>query len=335
MIYYLGNSLRKHNDSDHLVIYGKLDPRDGFFWCMLIGGIFGIFMNAFIYFVLLAAKNLTNHLRVLKSLAFTDMLQNIAIVAQVSYPASAGLPNGTFGEILCRFYLSSFIVLTLTTASSWLVVFLTMELFGASKADLKPWWYTFFYGTKVRIRCLFVFSWFLGLVIMFDSPFNFRMNDDKCVLGTDRLEYLKYIALGLQFSLVMVVPLLIVLGCYLHLFWETTMAKRHHEGRRDFDPHSEFLYQCAKTFMRSLCIRLTLIVISYTLAWVPNQIFWYVYVVGNTILEDHILNYSFNQVVQLTPLINCALNPFLYGWTWFEFRGIVIPKLRKLFRCHH
>ena len=327
------------DDDDALVIYGKYDPHDGFFWCMLAGGAFGIIMNAFIYFVLFSTSNLTNHLRVLKNLAFTDMLQNLGMIAQICYPAKAGIPDGIGGQIICRIYLSNFLVLTLTCASSWLVVFLTMELLGASKGDLKPKWYTFLFGTKCRIRCLLVFSWVLGLVILNDSPFNFyirkRDGEVQCVLGCTDFKFLKYIGLVLQISLVMIIPLIIVFVCYFKLFRETAMAKRHHEGRRDFDPQSEFLYQCAKSFMRSLCIRLTLIVTFYILAWVPNQIFWYVYVIGNANikLEEKLMQHWFDQLVQLTPLVNCALNPFLYAWTWFEFRGIVVPKLKRICPC--
>ena len=85
--------------------------------------------------------------------------------------------------------------------------------------------------------------------------------------------------------------------------------------------------------MRSLCIRLTLIVLFYLLSWVSNQVFWFAYIVENKKLKEYVMNRWYDETVHVIFLINFSLNPFLYGWTWFEFRAIVIPKLRKVFRC--
>ena len=316
-----------------IVVYGKADPNDYLFWCLVSAAVFGVAMNAFIYINLSITQNLNYHLKLLKSLTFTDSIQNLLFIAQISYPNTKGLPEGIVGDLLCRVYLSSFLVLTLTAASSWLVVLLSLELYGSSIDFHKPKWYKLMFKTPNRIRFLAVFCWVAGIFIMVDSPFNFYTDGDKCILGEKSDHFSKYIGATMQLLLLIVFPLILIFSSYFKLISRTKEAMIFHRNWRQLAPGSEFNYLQAKKMIWTLYKRLAIIVVFHILAWGPNQLFWWVYVSGVVNLDRRLLGYRYDQLIQLSPIINCALNPIFYGWTWFEFRDIIVPRLRKIFPC--
>ena len=247
--------------------------------------------------------------------------------------AQLRFPEGIVGDLLCRVYLSSFLVLTLTAASSWLVVLLSLELYGSSIDFSKPKWYKLMFKTPNRIRLLSLLCWVAGILSVMETIFYFKAENNFCVLPVKKVKFWKYIIAFVQFVFLIVVPLSLVCLSYFKLINRTKEAMIFHRNWRQLAPGSEFNYHQARKMIWTLFKRLAIIVVFHLLAWVPNQLFWWLFISGVVHPDSRLLGNRYDQLIQLSPLMNCALNPILYGWTWFEFRDIMKPRLLKVFPC--
>ena len=128
----------------------------------------GIVNNTFVLFILYKFQR-TSHLVFLKSLAVTDLCLNISFffLPILSF-SNFTIPENFGGDVLCRTYLSSFLVNFLGVASALHVVILAVEFYGSSFATN---WYAIFFGSKFRVRLVVAITWFISIYTAIITPF--------------------------------------------------------------------------------------------------------------------------------------------------------------------
>ena len=305
-------------------IYSGTYSKDYTYWPSMIFGVFG-FMNNSFFLIILYSQQKTPHLTILKSMALADAGVSLTLIVLTNVPTTYKVPVSFLGNFACCVFFSTYISFSLSATSAWHLVWLTLDLYGG-QSDCK--WYQFLFGSKLRIRLSLLFLWVLGFVIMNNNLWNYYVDGETqtCYL-TWRSDTLRHF-LGIEkLILVVILPLGIMLACYFSLFKKLLEAKNYYRIKRDTIRSSENnqLHNAAKTFLKSMSIRTSLLLLVFLLSWIPTQIIWQGYVfklVNNTVFQTW-----YGKTAEVMPFLNAALNPIIYGWSWFEFREAVKEKL--------
>ena len=302
---------------------------DFVYWPLTALGVFGFFNNLFVIIILYPSQS-TPHLTILKSLASADFLQNILILLLINFPVSYKVPVNFFGDFICCVFLSSYLAFALFATSAWHVVWLTLDLYGG---EGNYQWHNFLFGSKLRTRLSLILPWISGFLIMNNSLWNFYVDPESqtCFL-TWRSDVLRFMLGSEELFFITLLPLGTMLWCYISLFKKIYDAKTFYLIKSDTinTKQNHALYKAAKKLLVTLSCRTTFLLLFYLVSWLPNQIVWQCYVFK--IASDDIFETWYGKTTQVLPFIGGALNPILYGWSWFEFREAVRNRFQNLGR---
>ena len=216
-----------------------------------------------------------------------------------------------------------------SAVSCWNIVLITIDIYGGQKHESTSGWYNSLFIRKWRLRFLILLTWVFGFSVMIHNVWCYSERDRKCVLNwyNDALRYGSGI---IQCTYLIILPPVIMITCYGKLLFKLIDAKRYYNARREVYPgqKTEMEYQTIKKFLSSSRIRIAAILAVYLLTWIPNQCIWYSYLFG--FASPDIFQSWYGHITQFLPFCNSALNPVIYGWSWFEFRHVA---LRRIHAC--
>ena len=301
---------------------------DGFlFYFALVVCACGLLNNAFVLFILWEKQELTQF-RILKSMAFTDLCANLVMIYLVIFPDKP-LPGGFWGDLLCGVIFSQYLLFSLSAASAWQIVLLTFDLYGA---QVQPVIYTKLLGTRVKTFIVVVFSWVLGFYSMINDTWSFFSEQGQCHVIW-RPQGVRLWTEIQQIILTIPLPLGIMLWSYFKLFSHLREEIRHHGDRAELAPSSRVRQCLLKGLLRTLSVRTAFLLFVYIITWIPHQTFWSIYILGSSPTSTTILDTWYGVASHFPPVFNAALNPILYGWSWFEFRNSAWHKLANVSRA--
>ena len=223
--------------------------------------------------------------------------------------------------------------LQLLFSSLFSIVLITIDIYGGQKEETPGGggWYQWFFKSKFRLRCLIVFTWFLGAVVEVHNAWSYKGGNGNCTLNWHS-KTVRY-ASGVNECLFLIVfPLLIMTICNVKLIRKMIQAKNYYKNKSEMFQTSNngLKYQAIKKFLISCSIRIVAIMLVYIITWVPNQFIWYSYLFEFTSQGANIFRSWYGHITQFLPFFNAALNPILYGWSWFEFRNLAVNRFYRL-----
>ena len=116
-------------------------------------------------------------------------------------------------------------------------------------------------------------------------------------------------------------PVLIMIYCYWQIVKRLREATRFYKAKMVIDPTAKFEYQNVTKFQRTVIWRTSFIFAVYLLTWMPIQALYF-YTLCSVPKTPRELQERYRFLTaQFLPMINSALNPIVYSWTWFEFRN--------------
>ena len=319
--------MNSSHDPNGWSFYAGLFTEDYLYWISLILCLIGSMANLFVVFVLFSQQQ-TPHLTILKSLAFSDLGNNLTMLVLINVPIDFKVQDNFWGELSCRIFFSLFILYALSATSAWHVVGLTLDLYGG-QGNFK--WHLFFFGSKLRIRMTILAFWVLGFAIMSHNLLNFYVDPEKktCFL-TWRSDFLRYSIGAETIFFIVILPLLLMICCYILLFKKLREAKNFYKLQITIGSvENETLdnYKTARKFLFSASFRALLLLVVYSVSWIPTMTIWCSYVVKLSSID--IFDTWYNKIAEVMPFLNAAINPFLYGWSWFEFREAAKKKFTR------
>ena len=320
--------MNQDNDPNGWSFYAGLFAGNYIYWPSLILGSLGSLNNSFVLLILFSQQQ-TPHLTILKSLALSDLGISLILLALIHTPIDFKVPNNFLGELCCRVYFSLFIPFALSATSAWHVVGLTLDIYGG-QGNYK--WHQFFYGSKLRTRLSICAFWILGFAIMSNNLWNYYVdpNTRTCFL-TWKSNFLRYSVGSETILLIVILPLLVMICCYILLFKKVYDAKNFYKLRKDAIGSAEnelfYNHKTANMFLFSVSFRTLLLLVVYSVSWMPTMTIWFSYVVKLSSID--IFDKWYSKTSEVLPFLNAAVNPILYGWSWFEFREAVRKKLTR------
>ena len=301
-----------------------------FYWPSLLLGIFGAVNNLFVLTVLINRQR-TPHLTILKSIAFSDLGISLNLLVLLNCPDHFKLPENILGDLACPVFFSLYLVFALAATSGWHIVWFTLDIYGG-QGNYN--WHRLLFGSKIRIRLSLLFLWVLGFTIQNSSLWNYNIDREShtCVL-TWKSDAVRYVLSGaLVLIFIIILPLVIMLWCYISLFKKLYHAKNYYQLKSETiqSLENEEKYKMVRKFLISSSCRTICLFFTYFVSWVPVVIIWLSFVFE--FASDHLFDTWYNQIVEILPFLNAAINPILYGWSWFEFRDVVKAKFANIQR---
>ncbi|XP_063728418.1 neuropeptide S receptor-like [Symsagittifera roscoffensis] len=296
------------------------------YWPLTLLGSYGSLNNLFVITILWSQQN-APQLTILKSLAFSDLSINLTFLALINFPSDYKVPVNFFGNLACSTFFSIFLIFALSAVSAWHLVWLTLDLYGG-QGEFK--WHKYFFVSKLRIRLSIVALWVLGFLTMNNDLWEYYVDSEtQTCFFSWRSDKLRYIVGVEVLVLILVLPLGIMTWCYLGLFKTMHDAKKYYELRNNTitSVESDDAYKTTKKFLISMSVRTSVLLLVYLVTWTP-AIIWLTNVFKIT--NDGIFDAWFNNLAELIPILNAAMNPILYGWSWFEFRDAVKLKFTNM-----
>ena len=164
--------------------------------------------------------------------------------------------------------------------------------------------------------------WVFGFAMMSHNLLNFYVNPKHrtCFL-TWQSDFLRYFIGAETIFLIVILPLLLMICCYILLFKKLCHAKNFYKLQitiGSVENETLYNYKTARKFLFSASFRALLLLVVYSVSWIPTMTIWCSYVVKLSSID--IFDTWYNKIAEVMPFLNAAINPFLYGWSWFEFR---------------
>ena len=244
-----------------------------FYWPSLLLGIFGAVNNLFVLTVLINRQR-TPHLTTLKSIAFSDLGISLNLLVLLNCPDHFKLPENILGDLACPVFFSLYLVFALAATSGWHIVWFTLDIYGG-QGNYN--WHRLLFGSKIRIRLSLLFLWVLGFTIQNSSLWNYNIDREShtCVL-TWKSDAVRYVLSGaLVLIFIIILPLVIMLWCYISLFKKLYHAKNYYQLKSETiqSLENEEKYKMVRKFLISSSCRTICLFFTYFVSWVPCERF--------------------------------------------------------------
>ncbi|XP_077999974.1 galanin receptor type 1-like [Glandiceps talaboti] len=240
------------------------------------------------------------------------MADLLATLLFIPYPEGE-IPSGAAGEIICRFWVSDFLLWYSFTASSFNLVLITLERYYAIVQPVKH--LAMFTFNKAKLLLLLV--WLIALLPELFNLFVFAYQDGGCTVKWPSTGILKG-TLGVWIFLTQYsIPLSIMIFAYHRIL--NVLKKRKIISQKDLTGNIKSSF---KNVVKMLCV----VAILFGVLWAPNQITFLLYNFG----VEQPYHYTAD-ATHLLAFCNSCVNPFVYGFSNPQFR----KAFKKLISCNN
>ncbi|XP_078000581.1 galanin receptor 2b-like [Glandiceps talaboti] len=247
-----------------------------------------------------------------------DLIGCIFIIIYNVAPSIQMASSGLGSVILCKIWLSRFVMYVLFTASTFNLVAVTLERYFAICQPLR---YINAFTLK-RARLIIISVWVTSILFRSYVAFGTRVIGSYCFLMWPNATF-QHVFGTLTFILEYFLPLAVMLFAHISILCTVRASYSQHvalHGKSDImDPLVKAQHNVIKT--------LILVFLAYVVCWTPNEILFFQYNLGGY------LDFSGNLYHFSMCLVSCNLwvNPIIYALKYQQFqRG-----LRKMFRIEN
>ncbi|XP_071476847.1 somatostatin receptor type 5-like [Diadema antillarum] len=292
----------------------------------------GMAGNALVCIVLLRLPALrTRTSQFIINLAVTDFVNSFWLIPFHLFPSVPPVPSGLSGELMCRVYISKYIMWSSSITSVYCLVSITMERYFAVVHPLR---YKVFFTPKLSFL-IGAACWGIGLLSTIFFFFIYAVVDGKCTL-------IPYPNVAHQ----MIVGVWIFTVIYgfpiaINLIWhgriiqslkrQAKAIEANARGANDaqhppianvFNNHGNIRWQLktAQDLQRTFF----LVILVFMLCWAPNQFLFLAYNLG----ADVDFTKQYYHFTVILAMCNSCVNPFIYVFKHKTFRRGIVRALR-------
>ncbi|XP_077988480.1 galanin receptor type 1-like [Glandiceps talaboti] len=297
-------------------------------------GLFGIVGNFLVSFVIMKVKSLrtlTNILICNQSLI--DLTSSVLVIAINLGPnkKAVDVPPGLAGSVLCKLWLSRYLMWASFNISTFNLVAVTLERYVAIVFPVVH--HNRFTAFKAKVVCVFV--WGLGLAYQsYWAKANYNKNNGSC--GVHYTVGVMQKVMGvLAFSIEYMLPLIAMTFCYGKMFFTLKRRSQNKKlgagarsvaqtsgesrGNKNEEENPSFV-RARKNVIKMLCI----IFLTYAICWAPNQFMYLEYNLAGVYHSSLLSN-----VTVVMAFLNMCINPLIYCLKYHQFQDAV----KQLFGC--
>ncbi|XP_071476846.1 galanin receptor 2b-like [Diadema antillarum] len=280
----------------------------------------GMTGNALVCLVLLRVPSLrTRTSQFIIHLAVTDFMTSFWVIPFHLFPSTPPIPGGFAGELMCRFYVSKYMLWVTVFASVYSLVSVTMERFFAIVYPIKyKVTFSLRYSLVIMVGC-----WLVGAI---SNSFFFYVYDydgEGCQFVPYPTTYLQKVIGVYIFMLIYFIPITLNLVCHAKMI-KTLRAQAnsldgHMETGRGNMQSEKWQLKVVQDVQRMLFV----VVVTFMLCWAPNQIMFLAFNLGANV-DFTKPPYHFSVIL---ALCNSCMNPFIYVFKNRDFRKGVLKAL--------
>ena len=276
------------------------------YYVPILIGIVGILGNGLVCFVITYRykhfNSFTN--RLILNQSVIDLASSVVFLLQRFAPSPAGPSAPAWWlNLVCRVWGTEFFLWTLTKASTYNLLVITLERYFAI---CYPIWHRNAF-THERVKCLSISVYFIGALLMMYAPF-FSNKDYGCYVVWDNQR--AQIIFGI-FTVIHVylLPLCVIVLCYVNIW----LRLRNREAARGDNIVGGAQLGRVK---KNVTITLLIVAIAFVVCWTPSSVTYALYNFGfpYDLRSDH------HAVFLTLVLFNMIINPFVYSFKYHEFR---------------
>ncbi len=300
-------------------------PKGVMLYTYLISGSLGIVGNGLVILVILSLRKLRKRLTniLITHQCIIDFLVSVVLLALTGTQKQYHIP-GVAGMILCKVWLSTYVLWVFMTVSTNNLCLLSLEKYFAI---VHPIWHKTAF-TRSKALAGMVAVWVCGIVLNLIVFFTTTLQGTTCFRLWIWLSDFARRATGVtNCFLKFLVPIAIMVYSYGRILRvvnsKVAPAASVHGGQ----PSGSQQYVTAR---RKAVEMLILVVACFFLCWVWNQVFFLAFNLGAP-LE---LNSAFYQFSVIAVYFNSCINPFIFIFKYEEFKkglrelvGRVVPGL--------
>ncbi|XP_071798788.1 melanopsin-like [Asterias amurensis] len=245
--------------------------------------------------------------------ALIDFLGSLVLLLSSVIPIPDPLPRGAGGELLCRLWVSNFILWSLFCASTFNLVTLTLERYLAIVFPFKYQRFATRRNVILTIACVWI------LAFLFSSRqliLNYNANG-VCT----RTNFAKSEIFGIAVAiLTYFLPITVMLVVYIHIALVLKKGAARLGPAPAVQPSGsvggadqrESLMRARRNTFKTLLI----VFIVFTVCWTPNTVMFFLFNLGLNIP----LKTPFHLITVAMVAANGCVNPFIYAIKYKQFR---------------
>ncbi|XP_071789677.1 galanin receptor 2b-like [Asterias amurensis] len=275
-------------------------------------GITGNFVVIFALIRVPSLRNCTSYF--IMHLAFSDLVTSFWVIPfhMLSVEATASVPDGFGGELLCRVFFNKYPLWLTIFASAYSMLCVTMERFFAIVYPLK---YKSLF-TPCRTAPMMVCCWLVGAGSNWFFFYNYDYVSGKgCVFVPWPSKAVNAVIGVYIFAVVYFIPITTMLGAHWKMIKALKRQASFLKGKASTggaDKKKAWQHEVAQELSRMLLV----VVLTYAACWLPNQAIFLAFNLGAPVSFTS-LPYHFSVML---ALCNSCINPFIYTYKNKRFR---------------
>ncbi|XP_041457374.1 allatostatin-A receptor-like [Lytechinus variegatus] len=278
--------------------------------------IIGMSGNALVCFVLLRVPSLrTRTSQFIVHLAVTDFMTSFWVIPFHLFPFTPPIPEGFAGELMCRFYVSKYLMWVTVFASVYSLVSITLERYFAIVHPIKyKTTFSFKYSIVIMIGC-----WLVGAISNSFFFYVYDFQDGACHFVPYPTDYLKKVIGVYIFLLIYFIPITLNLLCHAKMIRSLRQQAKTLDGNmfqgndgNGLKRNEAWQLKIAQDVQRMLLV----VVVTFMICWAPNQFIFLAFNLGANV-DFASWYYHFSVIL---AICNSCMNPFIYVFKHKEFR---------------
>ncbi|XP_077867811.1 galanin receptor 2b-like [Saccoglossus kowalevskii] len=284
---------------------------------ILTVGFIGVLNNGLVFVVVAYVRNLRTMANFfVVSQAAIDFFSSLCLILQHIIPVTT-IPQGTAGDVVCRLWVSRFLMYGCFNASTFNLVTLTLDRYFAI---VYPFQYVAKFNKTKAVAILVTSN---SLVFLFSSyPIvMLKASGGYCIrifMGSGGQKFFGVAVFIMQYLL----PVSIMMFAYTHMGL-SLKSKGIVPSQPSFNDNHATLLRARRNIYKMLC----LVFSAFILCWTPNQVYFLIY----NLYDGMMLNMTFMNFTIILVYCNCCINPILYAMKYKQFRG----GLKQVCCCHN
>ncbi|XP_011665444.2 gastrin/cholecystokinin type B receptor-like [Strongylocentrotus purpuratus] len=276
----------------------------------------GMSGNALVCFVLLRVPSLrTRTSQFIIHLAVTDFITSFWVIPFHLFPFTPPIPRGFAGELMCRFYVSKYLMWVSIFASVYSLVSITLERYFAIVHPIKyKTTFSLKYSIVIMIGC-----WLVGAISNSFFFYVYDYEDGTCLFLPYPTLYLQKVIGVYIFSLIYFIPITLNLVCHARMVQTLKKQAKLLEGNRFQGNEGNRKKQKEAwqlKIVQDVQRMLLVVVITFMICWAPNQFIFLAFNLGANV-DFTSWYYHFSVIL---AVCNSCVNPFIYVFRNREFR---------------
>ncbi|CAF2109975.1 unnamed protein product [Rotaria magnacalcarata] len=273
------------------------------FYCLIL--ILGLLGNSMVIYVAIRKKkyrNVTNCYVI--NLAVADLL---FLTVAIPYTTYLGLVKDyTFGETICKIYMSLSYVFLLATCNTLAAMSIDRCLYivlPTTKLQSRT-------PQTALIVCIFIWTGSLALIVPFHIIFHRATSNVTCG-GNNHSNFLVCFAI---FSSYYALPLFIIIVCYTKLAMHVMQSNRLTASQMK----NKMVPKSLKTKQQHVTRMVIIVTLAFAICWLPIHVLELMKCANSSMLDTLIrsypkLLYTIRALTHALAYFNSCLNPYLYA----------------------